>query len=168
MIKNDKQYAITTNRREEFFKSLQDLKAIHSGNLLNQIMIDSVISQIEIFDKELIEYKILKDETINIIISPIEKLPETLIKARITKGLSQNELAQRTGLKEQQIQRYEACNYESANFQRILNIAKSMDINFEETKAILNQEVMEVAGYDISFLKQATKKLQSRRTMFTI
>lgn len=167
MIKNDKQYTITKGKRKEFLKSLEAFQV--SGNdLLNQVMKDSIISQLETFDRELNEYDKLKNDKPYIINSSIERLPETLIKARIAKGLSQNDLAQKTGLKEQQIQRYESSNYESANFERILSIAKSMNINFEETKVILNQEAMEVKGYDPCFIKQATNKLQSRRTFFTI
>jgi len=168
MIKNDKQYAITKSKRNEFSKSFETLQASENNDLLNQVMKDSIVSQLETFDRELLEYEKLKNERPNIIISSIEQLPETLIKARIAKGLSQNELAQKTGLKEQQIQRYESNNYESANFERILSIAKSMNIHFEETKAFLNQEIMEVKGYDPCFIRQATNKLQSRRTLFTV
>ncbi|WP_448040650.1 helix-turn-helix domain-containing protein [Bradyrhizobium liaoningense] len=48
-----------------------------------------------------------------------------LIVARIARGLTQKELARKLGLKEQQIQRYEADRYRSislANFQRIASV----------------------------------------------
>ena len=41
----------------------------------------------------------------------VAELPATLIKARISQGLSQRDLAERLSLKEQQIQRYEATDY---------------------------------------------------------
>jgi HTH-type transcriptional regulator / antitoxin HipB len=41
----------------------------------------------------------------------IEDLPTTLIKARIASGLTQKDLAERIGVQEQQIQRYEANHY---------------------------------------------------------
>lgn len=168
MIKNNKQYTITKSRRIEFLKSIEKLNASENNDLLKQIMIESINSQIETFDRELLEYEKLKNEKPNIISTQIEKLPETLIKARIAKGLSQYELAEKAGLKEQQIQRYESNNYESANFERIMCVAKSMNIHFEETKVFLNSEIMEVEGIDPVFLRQATSRLQSTRSLFTV
>lgn len=166
MIKNEKQYAITKNKRDEFKKSLEYIsKDSKSDDLLNQIMSNSIISQIETFDREIKEYEKLKNEKPRILVSSIENLPESLIKARIVRGLSQNDLAKKVGLKEQQIQRYESANYDSANFERLLSIARSMDIHFEDTKLIFNQEELIVNGYDPSFIRKATNKLQSRRTL---
>ena len=94
MIKNDKQYAITKKTKEDFQKSLESMKSSEIDDRLNKIMMSSVVSQIESFDKELKEFEILKRNKPMIISSSIEKLPETLIKVRIVKGLSQNDLAQ--------------------------------------------------------------------------
>jgi HTH-type transcriptional regulator / antitoxin HipB len=168
MIKNDKQYGITKSKQKEFLNSLETLRSYKKDDLLNQVMIDSISSQLETFEREINDYEKLKNERPNVISYSIESLPETLIKARIAKGLSQNELAKKTGLKEQQIQRYESNNYQSANFERILCIAKSMNIHFEETKAFLNQEIMPVKGYDSTFVKLATERLQSRKSLFTV
>lgn len=168
MIKSDKQFAITKSKHQEFIKSLEKLQASENDDLFNQIMINSIQSQIETFEKEISEYESLKSRKPNVIIGAIENFAEILIKARIVKGLSQNDLAQRTGLLEQQIQRYESTNYESAKFERMLNIADSMQIHFEPTKAFLNCEPIGVSGYDADFIKQATQKLHSRRTLFTV
>jgi HTH-type transcriptional regulator/antitoxin HigA len=82
----------------------------------------------------------------------------SLIVARIAQGLTQKELARKLGLKEQQIQRYEADRYSSisiANFERIasvLNVTWEMnlsnligsgwniasDVSANEVKKILN------------------------------
>ena len=61
----------------------------------------------------------------------VADLPSILIKARIAQGLSQKDLAERIGLKEQQIQRYEATDYASANLSRIKEvvIAFGVEIN---------------------------------------
>ena len=168
MIKNEKQYSITKNKLDEFKKSLALLNSSENTDLLNTIMSNSIISQIETFEKEILEYENLKNEKPKIIISTIENLPESLIKARIAKGLSQNDLAKKTGLKEQQIQRYESTGYGSANFGRILNIAKSMDVQFEDTKLIMYQEQIKVEGYEPWFIKNATLKLQSRKSLLTV
>ena len=54
----------------------------------------------------------------------ISVIPRDLIRARIAAGLSQKELAERLGMPEQQIQRYEAKEYESVSLARISEIAK--------------------------------------------
>ena len=45
-----------------------------------------------------------------------------LIKARIARRMSQRDLAERIGLKEQQIQRYEATNYASVSLSQIKDV----------------------------------------------
>lgn len=147
MIKSEKQYNITKSKKEEFINSLALLKSSENNDLLNDIMIDSLKSQIETFDYELNQYEILKNEKPQIVAFNIEELPESLIKARIIKGLSQKDLAQKTGLKEQQIQRYESTNYDSANFEKILSIAKSLNVSFEPTRLILKKEEIKLEGY---------------------
>jgi HTH-type transcriptional regulator/antitoxin HipB len=56
----------------------------------------------------------------------IAVVPQDLIRARIASGLSQKELAKRLGMPEQQIQRYEAKEYESVSLARIAEIAKAL------------------------------------------
>lgn len=65
-------------------------------------------------------------------LSVVTKLPVVLIKARIARGLSQRDLAERIGLKEQQIQRYEATDYSSANLARIMEVASVLYTPSEE------------------------------------
>jgi HTH-type transcriptional regulator/antitoxin HipB len=165
MIKNEKQYAITKTKREEFVAALNEIEPLREESLFNQIMIDSLNSQIETFDKEIREYEYLRSEKPNIFVSTIVDLPEALIKARLIQNLSQGELAKRVGLKEQQIQRYEASSYQTANFEKILSIAKSMNVEFEDTKVLIQTEKIIVEGYDNSFIESATRKLHARKNL---
>ena len=59
-------------------------------------------------------------------LAAVDELPTVLIKARISQGLSQKDLAERIGLKEQQIQRYEATDYASASLSRIKEVANAL------------------------------------------
>ena len=52
-----------------------------------------------------------------------------LIEARIVQGLSQRELADRLGMKEQQVQRYEQDQYFSANLTRCAEVAAVLDMD---------------------------------------
>jgi transcriptional regulator with XRE-family HTH domain len=54
--------------------------------------------------------------------------PLALIKSRIAKGLTQKELAERLGLKEQQIQRYESTEYASASLSRVREVAEALGV----------------------------------------
>ena len=56
----------------------------------------------------------------------VSDLSILLIKARIAQGLSQKELAERIGVKEQQVQRYEATDYASASLTRIREVASAL------------------------------------------
>jgi transcriptional regulator with XRE-family HTH domain len=56
----------------------------------------------------------------------IDKLPEMLIEERQRLGLTQRDVAEKLGMKEQQIQRYESTRYQSASLRRIREIAKAI------------------------------------------
>ena len=58
----------------------------------------------------------------------VAELPTVLIKARIAQGLSQKDLAERLGLQEQQIQRYEATDYASASLTRIREVVSALGV----------------------------------------
>ncbi len=58
----------------------------------------------------------------------MEDLPKTLISARIASGMTQKGLAHRLGIKAQQIQRYEATEYESASFARIRKVVQALGL----------------------------------------
>ena len=166
MIKNENQYNVTKTRLEEFERALNSLKkANEEDELLTKIMADSLKSQIETFNKELKEYEFLIEKKPSIIISSINHLPEALIKVRLIKGISHSSLARMTGLKKQQIQRYESTNYEGANFGRLMHIANAMEAVMEDTKVVVKQEVISVEGFDQSFLLEATRKLRDSKTL---
>lgn len=67
----------------------------------------------------------------SLILYSLSELPATLIKARIAAKLSQKALAERLGLKEQQIQRYEATEYASANLARVIEVSEMLGLKLE-------------------------------------
>jgi len=84
--------------------------------------------QIQVMYGEITEYENLKDGKVAIKIDRLSELPIALIKARISVGMTQGELADTIGIKEQQIQRYEANHYQAVGFDRLLEIAKILSI----------------------------------------
>jgi HTH-type transcriptional regulator/antitoxin HigA len=90
---------------------------------------DALESEREVLADQLKEYEALKSGTItDFTTDSLHELPDLLVKARIAKGISQRQLAQRLGIKEQQVQRYEAERYGRASLRRLLEIADALDL----------------------------------------
>ena len=129
MIKNERQYRITRTQAERFARTLEGLRERPEGidgihPLIAQAQVDAVSSQLADLEAELCEYEAVKEGRFQIDeLNVVAVLPALLIKARIARGLSQRELADRMGLKEQQIQRYEATDYATAKWSRIREVA---------------------------------------------
>ena len=149
MIKNERQYKITRAQAARLKKSLEsavnrtgeddeeplglsasgvvrEATAQYGGvhPLIAKAQEEALNSQLSDLEGELIEYEALKAGGFDMdALKSVGEIPKMLIRARIAKGLSQKELAQRLGLKEQQIQRYEATEYASASLTRIREVA---------------------------------------------
>jgi ribosome-binding protein aMBF1 (putative translation factor) len=132
MIRNARQYRITKAQAEKFKLALEefdDRPSAHPGvhPKLIKAQREAIVSQLESLEQEIKEYERLRrSRRRQLDLDLIKDLPNTLIRARIAAGLSQRELAERLGLKEQQIQRYEATNYETASLKRVLEVARAL------------------------------------------
>src|SRR5437867_996838 len=132
MIKNERQYRITKAQAENFRRTVAEVTANPDRNLhpvLRKAELDGLKSQLGDLRRELQEYEALRSGKRRILaLDSIEELPKTLIQARIASGLSQEELAARLALKPQQIQRYEATNYQSASLERVNQIMLALGV----------------------------------------
>ena len=80
------------------------------------------------------EYEELKSGAVDVLkAESLDELPGILIRARIARGLTQAQLAERIGVKEQQIQRYEAEEYGSASLRRLIEISNALELEISET-----------------------------------
>ncbi len=59
----------------------------------------------------------------------MKDIGQLLIKARIARGYTQDELAKKINRTQQQIQQYEATEYNSASLIRLFEVAQALDIN---------------------------------------
>jgi len=131
MIKNERQLKITKNQLERFKNHLSLLEDIdpERKTLLIKCEQEAVKEQIIQLENEINEYQSLWASKKPIqLLESIKDIPRALIEARLSLGLSQKELAERVGLKEQQIQRYEATEFETASFARIKELIKALNI----------------------------------------
>ena len=135
MIKNEKQYKITKVKIKDFAQSISILKQTIDKNPdpFLELERDALLGQVFDLQRELEEYEDLKAGNIPILeFANIEDLPKTLIKSRIALGLSQKDLAGKIGLQEQQIQRYEHTDYESASYTRLGEIFEALALEKEK------------------------------------
>ena len=142
MITNERQYKITKrqlvklqNGVEEF--DLEEVAKQAGSKVLAIAELDGLKSETEILRDQLQEYESLKSGVItNFQANSLEELPIMLIRARIARQLSQRELGELIGLKEQQIHRYESEQYASASLRRLREIADSLKLNITEIVGI--------------------------------
>ena len=135
MIKNERQYRVTKTQAERFERTLAELRRgdreegdVHT--LIAKAREEAVVSQLADLKSELREYESLKARKFEMDeLQVVSDLPTMLIRARIARGLSQKDLAERIGLKEQQIQRYEATDYASASLSRIREVVSGLSID---------------------------------------
>lgn len=145
MIKNERQYRITKARAREFAEAATALEAspIEEGGvhpLILKARRDAARSQYEELQEQLSEYEALvAGEKPVLELDSLAELPRALIQARIAAGLSQSDMAERLGLKPQQIQRYEATDYSAASLERIQEVARALGVSIREEVLIPNE-----------------------------
>lgn len=138
MIKNERQYRITKAQMAKFERALDQLvqgpvgdKQVHP--LLRKAEEDALRSQMDDLCAQIEAYEALRSRQHEVLeLTSFEELPRALIQARIAVGVSQKELAARLGLKEQQIQRYEATEYASASFTRVTEVIRALGLKVRE------------------------------------
>ena len=131
MIKNERQYKITRSRADDVRNTIGELQRTPLPDGLQpemrELQLDALRGTLGDLEVELAEYDALHDATL-IEATGIEQLPTALIRARIACGLTQRQLAERVGLQEQAIQRYEATDYAGVSFARLVEIAEALEL----------------------------------------
>jgi transcriptional regulator with XRE-family HTH domain len=134
MIKNDRQFGIIRSRVERLEK-LQDelldrLEHEPENRTRLELELRAVRAEIRGMQNDLDDYEALKTGLAEIgRPERIEDIPRLLVRARVAAGLSQSDLAERLGLHPQQVQRYEATDYESASLSKLISIARVLNVD---------------------------------------
>ena len=132
MIANEREYRITkaaAKKFEQAVKNFDESAAAHrkAHPRLVKAEKEGIASQLATLRRELREYERLRSGRVRISLREVEQLPRKLVRARIAAGLTQEALAEKLGLKRQQIQRYEASEYASASLTTIRQIAQAIE-----------------------------------------
>lgn len=139
MITNEKQYKITKAQAQKFLEAYKnfDASVLENKNIAREFIdteAELLLIQYKDLEQQILEYEELKSGNIKITeANSLNELPSILLKARIAQGLTQEDLAKKLGMKQQQIQRYEADMYSSTSFSRLCDIAHSLGIKLKIT-----------------------------------
>ncbi len=134
MITNGRQYRILQAEVKRFEKSLAQAKEQNPdlSPRLRQAGITAIENRLQQLRRELADYDSLKrgKRTVEILNS-LEDLPTALIRGRIASKLTQKQLAERLGVAEQQIQRWEITHYAGVSLDRIIHVASELGMRIE-------------------------------------
>lgn len=147
MIKNQKQASITRDKLNQLLKAKGEYKET-GDSLKDKFTLDSLNSLIKDLEFDLKEYDSLVEGNFHCLkANSLDDIANVLIAARLAQKLSQRDLAEIVDLKEQQIQRYESTDYETASWTRILEISDALGLKFYFEKIIMintaHEEVFE-------------------------
>ena len=134
MIQNRRQYNVTKGQVARLRDALDAAKQAKPKMpaRVYKAMVAGVESQIDELRQQLLEYEELEKATALHLRSVVD-LPDVLIRARVARGYTQKDLAERLKLKPQQIQKYEATRYSSASLSRLLDVMKALDLDLQAT-----------------------------------
>ncbi len=137
MIANERQYRISKAQLRRFEEAARSGEAYAPGSgvdpRMRGVMTDALEGQAETLRSEVRRYEDLREGRVeHREIDGLRDLPIALIEARIAAGLTQRGLAQRLGLSEQQIQRWEATLYSGVGVERLQEIADALGMGVRE------------------------------------
>lgn len=138
MIANERQYRIAKAELRRFEEAIeaqrQSLPSKGVDPRIHKAMGASLQSEAEELRAQIQRYEDLRDGRVDHReIEGLRDLPTALIEARIVAGLTQRALAERLGLQEQQVQRWEASLYSGVGVERLQEIIDALGMGVRET-----------------------------------
>lgn len=171
MIKNEKQYQNAKKYLQGFETAVVEYEKKfkeggedkNSNAFLNMMNAASMVAK---YNTEIAEYENLQNGRLTTVtMNILGELPEILIKARIAKNWTQAQLAERVGLKEQQIQRYESTDYAGASTWKLLYILDALEVMIPAVMVQVGKPKFDT-GINEEELSQWQHKLNERKTLF--
>lgn len=137
MITNERQYRITKAQLRRFEDDLaaQEVRTPSADvdPRLHQAMQDALVSEADKLRAQIQHYEQLRDGAITgRQLDSLRELPTALIEARIVANMTQRTLADRLGVAEQQVQRWEATAYAGVGLDRLQDVADALGSRIRE------------------------------------
>jgi len=137
MITNERQYRITKAALKKFEASIvahdagQPSPDVHPR--IYQAMGDALRSEAEVLQGQLREYDRLRAGRVKQrTLRSLNELPKAIIEARIAARITQKGLADRLGVAEQQVQRWEASKYAGVSIERLQEVVDALGAKVTE------------------------------------
>ncbi len=174
MIKNQKQASITKSKLTELRIAKKELVLRKSQYQPAEYELaeNSINGFIEDLENQIKTYEALVGGNFHCLKPKnIEDIPNILIAARLSQKISQKELAEIIGIQEQQVQRYEASDFESASWARIVEFSNALNLQlFFEKIIIINTELTEdifeyPKGYSKQEIRLAEEKFKKQHSL---
>lgn len=130
MISNEKQYSISKKRLSDIRQKVTEIENdTQHEPLRNKIILASLYNHLGEVQEEIVQYERLKKKRkIAVKERPLAELPRLITEYKIASGLTQKELSKKLGMKEQQLQRYEANRFKGISFDNLLQFLEAMNI----------------------------------------
>ncbi len=144
MIYSEKQLAVSKSELSKLKAALAEVENRSTGEAwLRKAEAEALQSQVADIEAEISTYELLRSGQVSLSkTSSLEELPTVLVQARIASGMSQTQLAEKLGMKPQQIQRYEASEYMGASLARLVEVARTLGVKatgtFEGARNVSN------------------------------
>lgn len=137
MITNERQYRITKGWLKKFEAAAarheQSEPAPNVHPRIHQAGTEALRSEADVLREQLREYERLRAGRVKQrTLRSLTELPKALIEARIAAHVTQKGLAERLGVAEQQVQRWEANEYAGVSVQRMQEIADALGVTITE------------------------------------
>lgn len=141
MITNERQRQHTRTKLADLEALIEATRRGDAGDDgFRDLQVAGLESQATDLRDELAEYEKLRDGSTTVIeATSLAGLADALIKARIARGWTQRQLADRLGVAEQQVQRYESTSYRTASLARLCDIAEVLDVTITQ-RALLGND----------------------------
>jgi transcriptional regulator with XRE-family HTH domain len=118
MIRNSRQASVARKKYQDLMIAARDSKAENRFSFL---------SLAEDIASELREYEAIRAGKVNTFtVLGVDQIGDSLVKARLAKGWTQQQLAESLGVSEQMVQKDEAHSYEHAGLTRLAEIADTL------------------------------------------
>lgn len=134
MIKGRREYEVTQSwvRNFEWSLSALDGSTEHGRGPIADVKRDALRSQLGDLRAEVAEYERLVSGSAGNVPCDLEDLPGTLIRRRLSMGMSERDVAERLGLEEQQVLEYERTDYEGAGYDTMLRVLSVLSVDGDE------------------------------------
>jgi HTH-type transcriptional regulator / antitoxin HipB len=138
MIKNEKQYKVSRKLLSEVIEKINKVKAESNQNIKHRIFLNSIEDFKADIEKEIRDYEKLKTSKSTILKErSIHDLPTMIIEYKIANHLTHKEFAKLLGLKEQQLQRYEAESFKTVSFQNLMKFLNLIQLDLKIKESVL-------------------------------